>query len=699
MGKIVFPATDILSVSDLIRQIAQSNANGDRFCFILGAGASVESKIPTGFDLELAWMRYLMGKEADKYEKPLPKSSYSSQAIAFLQKREPEETRGLAERMQADKKLSHSFEAILRAWKDAEKWVKAKEAKTSYPCKYNFSEYYFDIYRLRFYPEKKNGYRYLERIMEACSPSIGYHTLALLLTRTNQNNLVITTNFDSLVEDALFLYTDKKPLVVSHESLADFIDPNLQRPIIAKVHRGLFYDPMNSPDTRLSEEWKKILDNLLAVYTPIVIGYSGSDNSLMKYLEKNEKLQQIYWCFRGSETDVPDRVKKLVLKKGGNLVAIPGFDAMMLDIGTRLYLTEMAPKSTEKNQNEQLQARMTEYREKWEDWKTKNAAPEMQEQIRRMEQAERYSEFEAKAYSAYKNGDLETAIRFCTEAIRCGNDSSVDYFNRALCHQELHQSQEAIADYSRAIELKPDDAEAYCNRGNVYNDLGQTDAALADYRKAIELKPDDAEVYYNGGIVHRKLGQKNEALQYYSKAIELKPDDAEAYNNRGNVYYDLGQKDAALADFRKAIELKPDDAKAYNNRGAVYQALGQMDAALADYSKAIELKPDNAEAYNNRGYFYAKQGEYEQALADLQKSLQIAPEEASTFHSLGFTYMHRGREGDNALALEAFTKAIQLDGEDPQFYQDRATVYRRMGEEALAQADETKAEELRSSKA
>ena len=597
MGKIVFPATDILSVSDLIRQIAQSNANGDRFCFILGAGASVESKIPTGFDLELAWMRYLMGKEADKYEKPLPKGTYGSQALAFLQKREPEETRRLAERMRADKKLSHSFETILRAWKDAEKWVQAKEAKTSYPCKYNFSEYYFDIYRLRFYPEKKNGYRYLERIMEACSPSIGYHTLALLLTQTNQNNLVVTTNFDSLVEDALFLYTDKKPLVVSHESLADFIDPNLQRPIIAKVHRGLFYDPMNSPDTRLSEAWKRILDNLLAVYTPIVIGYSGSDNSLMKYLEQNEKLQQIYWCFRGSETDVPDRVKKLVLKKGGNLVAIPGFDAMMLDIGTRLYLTEMAPKSTEKNQNEQLQARMTEYREKWEDWKTKNAAPEMQEQLRRMEQAERYSEIEAKAYSAYKNGDLETAVRFCTEAIRCGNDSSVDYFNRAFCHQELHQSQEAIADYSRAIELKPDYAEAYCNRG------------------------------------------------------------------------------------------------------AVYQALGQMDAALADYNKAIELKPDNAEAYNNRGYCFAERGEYEKALADLQKSLQSAPEKAHTLHSLGYTYMNRGHAGDNALALEAFTKAIQLDAAEAQFYQDRATVYRQMGEEALAQADEEKAEELRSSKA
>ena len=106
---------------------------------------------------------------------------------------------------------------------------KARKQKKPIP-----SEYYFDIYKLRFYPNKRNGYRYMERLMEPCEPSVGYHTLALLLTENNQNNLVITTNFDSLVEDALFLYTMKKPLVVNHESLAGYIESDIQRPIVAK---------------------------------------------------------------------------------------------------------------------------------------------------------------------------------------------------------------------------------------------------------------------------------------------------------------------------------------------------------------------------------------------------------------------------------------------------------------------------------
>lgn len=114
------------------------------------------------------------------------------------------ETRRIARALYAEKKISHSFEELENAWQNARETGKALPSK-----------YYFDIYKLRFHANPRKGYSYLEKIMERCDPSLGYHTLAKLLTEDNQNNLVITTNFDSLVEDALFLYTDKKPLVVS----------------------------------------------------------------------------------------------------------------------------------------------------------------------------------------------------------------------------------------------------------------------------------------------------------------------------------------------------------------------------------------------------------------------------------------------------------------------------------------------------
>lgn len=249
-----FPDWRILSAAKFAETYSEGCRNGQRFCFVLGSGASVESGIPMGGSLEYDWMKCLMGEEADK----------GTPAMNV------EETREFAEKLRKDGKLQHEFSVIEDEWNQS----KAEGRHTL------SSEYYFDIYKLRFYPNSKNGYRYLERLMEHADPSFGYHPLARLLTDEYNNNLVITTNFDSLVEDALFLYTDQKPLTINHELTADYIgDHSIRRPIIAKLHRGLFFDPLNDPEdtTGLKGNWKKVLREIFHIYTPVVIGYGGGD--------------------------------------------------------------------------------------------------------------------------------------------------------------------------------------------------------------------------------------------------------------------------------------------------------------------------------------------------------------------------------------------------------------------------------------
>ena len=85
-----------------------------------------------------------------------------------------EETRRLASDLYEEKEMEHKFDEIEAAWQCAKKEGKAIS-----------SEYYFDIYRLRFHANPRKGYSYLEKIMERCDPSLGYHTLAKLLTENN----------------------------------------------------------------------------------------------------------------------------------------------------------------------------------------------------------------------------------------------------------------------------------------------------------------------------------------------------------------------------------------------------------------------------------------------------------------------------------------------------------------------------------
>lgn len=89
----------------------------ERFCFILGSGASVSSGIPMGGELERRWMAEM---EKDS-------------GLA--------EVRATAEKLKKMNRLEYDFKKIEEAWQ------KTKNSGTPLP-----SEYYFDIYKLRFFP-------------------------------------------------------------------------------------------------------------------------------------------------------------------------------------------------------------------------------------------------------------------------------------------------------------------------------------------------------------------------------------------------------------------------------------------------------------------------------------------------------------------------------------------------------------------
>lgn len=501
-----YPAHRVFSVDDLADLIRESNKNGARFCFILGSGASVESGIYSGGELEMRWMDYLMG------EGNIPNSGRA------------ERTRRKAASMKKLNLLQHDFTEIESVWRE----TRANKLGTLQ------SKYYFDIYRLRFYPDRTNGYRYMEQIMEQATPSIGYHTLSLLLTETNLNNLLITTNFDSLVEDALAIYTDKKPLVVAHESLAGYIQLDTKRPIIAKIHRGLFFEPFNSPDetNKLRAEWREALSNVFQRYAPIVVGYGGGDGSLMPFLEEESTRMKhgLYWCIReGCEPN--DRIKNLIEAKNGCFVEIKGFDWLMLALGRALYDDAVIPTGTDRLLKEQYEKRMDRY---WRQFYQLNEKPELKDVVKPLNEEEQQEVTKCEKFQAL---------------------TARDYYNRANFARYQDRFEDAILDYSAAISLTPASSNSYYFRGLCYRSIGENERAFSDFSSAIKLDPNDAEAYYGRGRCLTALKRYKEAVLDFSTAVELRPTFVNAIKKRAELYRFLGETELAEADEILANEL------------------------------------------------------------------------------------------------------------------------------------------------
>ena len=312
---------------------------------------------------------------------------------------------------------------------------------------------------------------------------------------------MITTNFDSLTEDALFIYTAKKPLVIGHSDLAGFINIQLQRPQVIKVHHDLFFSPQNTEDEtgHIDEKLERGLQDIFQSYIPIVIGYGGNDGGFMDVLERVlDPDKGIYWCFTGTEHP-KGKIEKLVVDKQGCFIPIRDFDELMVLLGGKIgigllhkKIKEIAAEREEKyvKQMKEVSIKSKEGSDLLPDALDEITEPEKPEEPNWLTYGIRATKETdpEKIESIYKEG-----LEKCPNSPELMNDYAVFFQNRKRDYVQAEKY------YQKALELDPEDANTNRNYA-VLLSYHKRDYAQAEkyYQKALELDPDDADInsYY-----------------------------------------------------------------------------------------------------------------------------------------------------------------------------------------------------------
>lgn len=222
---------------------------------------------------------------------------------------------------------------------------------------------------------------------------------------------------------------------------------------------------------------------------------------------------------------------------------------------------------------------------------------------------------------------------------------------------------------------------------------GQTAQARDYAEKAISLleNPGDDFEFYAKGVAYEALANFELALSNFNKAIQYDPQKVIAYIRRGRVYSRQGNFDRGLADFDKAIQLGAEQSKPAPNKGDIdpsskeIQELIQRDPRpWFDY-----LRPGTANL--ERGKTYLQKDDNDRALADFTKAIELDPEGANAYNQRGIAY---GNKGDFDRAIADFDKAIQLNPRLRNAHNNRGLAFSRKGDEARATADFEKEKEL-----
>ena len=127
--------------------------------------------------------------------------------------------------------------------KDLDSW--AKEEFPDYDQLHPSTSYGAVMERLFLSPEERQ--REIENLCDGKFPAFGYAVLSNLVSPEGGHfNVILTTNFDDLMADALYLFSSARPLVIHHESLAGYIRPTRTRPLVVKLHGDHRLSPHNT---------------------------------------------------------------------------------------------------------------------------------------------------------------------------------------------------------------------------------------------------------------------------------------------------------------------------------------------------------------------------------------------------------------------------------------------------------------------
>lgn len=173
-----------------------------------------------------------------------------------------------------------------------------------------------------------------------------------------------------------------------------------------------------------------------------------------------------------------------------------------------------------------------------------------------------------KAITLYNENKYDKAITLLDELyVVCAeaDDFMAVLSFKALCLEELHRENDAIAAYEELLTHNASCSLAWSNLGLLYRNEGRFDDAMNAYLRAVDCDPENSYAYNNLGNICILKGEYQLSLEYARRALELNPKLAPSMSNAALACKVLGD-----------IEGAREYCERYRKAGGDYKALEKI---------------------------------------------------------------------------------------------------------------------------
>jgi tetratricopeptide (TPR) repeat protein len=375
------------------------------------------------------------------------------------------------------------------------------------------------------FPLADERQRETERLCDGRVPGFGYAVLACLMSRKDGIlSAAVTTNFDDLVADAMYVYGDRKPLVIQHGALAGFVRPGrVRRPLLVKVHGDHRLSPMHTSEetSTLDEGVAHGIRGLLHDRGVIFVGYAGNDRGVIEALSALPESALPLGAWWVSRDEPRGAIRDWLLSRRAVWVCADGFDELML-----LFREEFGIEHPTAKRFERM---IDGYR----------------------------ATYESLTASVQERPDSAIDSAALKEATKQADAAASDWWGVALAAGRFRVSDPDRADaiYREGIESIDDPRLLVAYARFLKNIRNENDRAQEIYERAITAHPDSPVALGNYAFFLKSVRKDHgRARELYERAIAADPNDANSLGNLAGLLLESEDDERVLALIDRAFD-------------------------------------------------------------------------------------------------------------------------------------------------
>lgn len=520
------------------------------------------------------------------------------------------------------------------------------------------------------FPLADDKQRETERLCEGRDPGFGYAVLAALMSRADGIfSAALTTNFDDLVADAMYVYGKRRPLVIQHGSLAGFARPGrVIRPLVVKVHGDHRLNPMHTQveTAELEAGIQRGVQGLLRDRGVIFLGYAGNDLGVIRALEDlppDAVPLGVWWVARREPTGA---IRPWLEKRRATWVEAAGFDEAMLLLHKAFELAHPTAHKFEemvesyKNTYETLDQRVDELPESAPD---STALKEASRRVKATVPQWWKVDLEARRVQDDDPARADEIYRDGLEGLE-----DVRLFGRyaTFLWEVRRDADKAEQMFDRALEIDPSHPNTLSNYATFISTVrNEDDRAEEFYERTLAEDPEYAHALTNYAAFRwRKRKDPDRAQELYEQAIAADPQNSRTLSGYASFLREArDEHDRAEEFYERAIAANPRDSDALGSY-AVFKEKVRHDADRAEdlYEKSLAVKAQHGGVLCNYAIFIADyRREIDRALEIGKRALEIEAEDPNNLGNYARMLFEAEKDGE---AWEHWEKAKDRVEED-----------------------------------